>query len=262
MSLVSDALKKAQRDAALREAREKGLPEPLVTAAHPFRAKRAGARALPVTLALAAILLAAAGVYFLRFRNQDQDGGLPVKREASSGAAAEVARAAPGPPPLRAPAAPPSAASSLEPLAVAPDAVPTEGRADDPPPAAPQREPAPEAARTASAGAAPTPPTPATEVAGKPIAGGTPGTAPAAPPPAPQAQVQEGERVFVRVARLDDGTEIRLGGIAWSEVAPLAYLNGKLLGVGESVAGRRVARIDRDRVRLEGAGSALVLTLR
>jgi hypothetical protein len=66
----------------------------------------------------------------------------------------------------------------------------------------------------------------------------------------------------VRVARLADGTEVRLGGIAWSEQAPLAYLNGKLLGTGESVAGLRVARIDRDRVRLEGAGTTVVLTLR
>jgi hypothetical protein len=61
---------------------------------------------------------------------------------------------------------------------------------------------------------------------------------------------------------LADGTVIRLGGIAWSEEAPLAYLNGKLYVRGESVAGLRVERIERERVLLVGAdGRRLVLTL-
>jgi hypothetical protein len=66
----------------------------------------------------------------------------------------------------------------------------------------------------------------------------------------------------VREAALADGTRIRLGGIAWSEAAPLAYLNGRLVGVGESVAGFRVARIERERVVLERAGERLTVALR
>jgi hypothetical protein len=67
----------------------------------------------------------------------------------------------------------------------------------------------------------------------------------------------------VRVARLEDGTELALGGVAWSESAPLAYLNGKLLGVGESAAGFRIVGIERERVRLAGPGGReLVIALR
>jgi len=51
---------------------------------------------------------------------------------------------------------------------------------------------------------------------------------------------------------LGRGRAIRLGGIAWSEAAPLAYLNGRLVGVGEYVEGYRVVAIERDLVRFDG----------
>ncbi|KAB2951499.1 MAG: hypothetical protein F9K18_14500 [Thermoanaerobaculia bacterium] len=66
----------------------------------------------------------------------------------------------------------------------------------------------------------------------------------------------------MRTATLDGGAEIRLGGIAWSSVAPLAYLNGQLLSVGESVSGWRVERIERERVVLAGDGGRIVIALR
>ena len=61
---------------------------------------------------------------------------------------------------------------------------------------------------------------------------------------------------------LASGAEIRLGGIAWSETAPLAYLNGKLLRIGESATGARVERIERDRVVLAAPEGRIVITLR
>ena len=97
------------------------------------------------------------------------------------------------------------------------------------------------------------------EASGRPTAAPARAATPAAPPSAGSA----GEATsYVRKASLADGVEIRLGGIAWSDVTPLAYLNGKLLGVGESVAGWRVARIERERVRLERGGEKLTLSLR
>ena len=67
---------------------------------------------------------------------------------------------------------------------------------------------------------------------------------------------------FRRRTTLADGTAIELGGIAWSEEAPLAYLNGKLYVKGERVAGMRLERIERERVLLVGAdGARLFLTL-
>jgi hypothetical protein len=67
---------------------------------------------------------------------------------------------------------------------------------------------------------------------------------------------------FVREATLADGTRLRLGGIAYSDAAPLAYLNGKLLGVGEPLESCRVARIERASVRLDCGGTPIVLTLK
>lgn len=83
---------------------------------------------------------------------------------------------------------------------------------------------------------------------------------PAVPPPA--AAAEGGAASFVREATLADGTRIHLGGIAYSDAAPLAYLNGRLLGVGEHVESCRVARIERGRVSLDCGGRATILTLR
>lgn len=66
----------------------------------------------------------------------------------------------------------------------------------------------------------------------------------------------------MREATLADGTRLHLGGIAYSEAAPLAYLNGRLVGVGEHVEDCRVARIGRGRVALECAGTTVVLNLK
>ena len=77
---------------------------------------------------------------------------------------------------------------------------------------------------------------------------------PVAPGPEPAS--------FVREATLADGTSLRLGGIAYSDAAPLAYLNGKLVGVGERVESCRVERIERGGVALACPGAPVVLTLK
>lgn len=76
------------------------------------------------------------------------------------------------------------------------------------------------------------------------------------------AAAEGGAASFVREATLADGTRIHLGGIAYSDAAPLAYLNGRLLGVGEHVESCRVARIERGQVRLDCGGRTTILTLR
>ncbi len=59
-----------------------------------------------------------------------------------------------------------------------------------------------------------------------------------------------------------EGAAIRLGGIAFSEVAPLAYLNGKMIGVGERVEDWTVRAIRRGEVELGRGDEQIVLTLR
>lgn len=248
MSLVSDALKKAQREAALREASAKGLPEPLVSAAQPYRARRRnGLR--PVWIALGAVVLLAAGSFVaLRLARPPAgpEGAAASAPAPPSAAVQERVPATSAEAPQIGEAAPGTAATSE------PNAVPwtsNEGRTA--------------ALRTAEAiRPEPRPDPPSVEDTDRPGEDLRSGTASALSPPAPEAHPVSEERVFGREANLGNGLVFKLGGIAWSEVAPLAYLNGRLAGIGESVSGWRVERIERERVTLAGPSGRIVLSLR
>jgi hypothetical protein len=191
---------------------------------------------VPVGVSLAAGLLAlgAGSVYFV------SDSGVEKPRD-EKGAEKEPARAVES---GVGPAA--SAQPAASPLPV-PAAAPPEAESPAPAPADDST------VDNAEAAAAPTaPPSGPSEVPAPPTSAVT----------APVSASAQREATFVRSAPLPSGAEIRLGGIAWSETAPLAYLNGKLLGVGESTAGARVERIERDRVVLTGPEGRIVITLR
>ncbi|HSM14615.1 MAG TPA: hypothetical protein VLA66_11165 [Thermoanaerobaculia bacterium] len=241
MSLVSDALKKAQREAAAREAREKGLPEQLVTSSQPYRARRSGGG----TLALAVTAALAAGAAIAWF--------LLARPAAGPGSAATHV-----PPPPATTADDPAPTATAEAPIEENGEAPPAGSAQGPAPASAASAP-PEAAAPASPDAAAGSP-PSLENEERVAAPAPSGAAPAPSPAAPKAQ--PAEREFVREAQLDDGVVVRLGGIAWSDVAPLAYLNGRLLGVGESVSGWTIERIERDGVRLSGTGGTIRIALR
>lgn len=281
MSLVSEALKKAQREAAARDAREKGLPPPLhAPATQPFRAKRKRGPGPAAALAIAALLVAAGlGVLFWNRAGQSaattptgREEKAPDKGETTPGASA--ARAQPGVDPAPAAAAPAARET-------APSAAPASGGAGGvagasaaaPPaalPAAAASAPVPVATPDGTAtGAAPATPSMEAFQSTSTTAAATPSpasrqVAAAAPPavPPPAAAAKGGPESFVRDATLADGRRIHLGGIAYSEAAPLAYLNGRLVGVGERVEDCRVARIERGRVALDCAGITVVLNLK
>jgi hypothetical protein len=67
---------------------------------------------------------------------------------------------------------------------------------------------------------------------------------------------------YLRRVDFPDGSKLELGGIVYSETSPFAYLNGRLVGVGEFVEGRRIDRIERDRVHLSGDAGAITLRLK
>ena len=69
-------------------------------------------------------------------------------------------------------------------------------------------------------------------------------------------------RDYVRSVDLPDGSKLTLGGIAYSETAPFAYLNGKLLKVGEGTAGYTLVKIDRELVVVRGALGDLTIRLK
>jgi hypothetical protein len=56
--------------------------------------------------------------------------------------------------------------------------------------------------------------------------------------------------------------ELHLDGIVASATNPVAVVNGRLLGLGESIEGYRITRIDGAEVELERDGAKRVLKLR
>lgn len=66
---------------------------------------------------------------------------------------------------------------------------------------------------------------------------------------------------FVGKVELEGGGEIELGGIAWSESAPAAMLNGSLLKVGGEILGLQVVSIAPRTVTLAGQGQRIALQL-
>lgn len=207
MSLVSEALKKAEREGAAREAREKGLPAPLETPTQPYRARRGqrpGHKLIPLFVLLGGAAAVAIAVFLAR---------PATEREAAQPFSTDV------PPPAT---APPSAS---EPIPTTEPPLPLPRTTSS----SPSREP------SASEPARP---------------------APSAPP------ARAGAREYVRRVELSDGTKLELGGIAYSEAAPFAYLNGKLLAVGERTAGYTLLRIERDRVVVRGETGDLTIRLK
>jgi hypothetical protein len=79
--------------------------------------------------------------------------------------------------------------------------------------------------------------------------------------PAPEVAALEDGKSYSRSVPLQEGGQITLSGIAYSETNPVAVLNGKVVSPGELVSGFTVSRIEIDRVELKGHGVAIVLLL-
>ena len=248
MSLVSEALKKAEREAAAREAREKGQPAPFEVPLQPYRSRlratRGGARGwLFVALGGAATI----GLLAVLWWSRPQEAPARQERLAPSGpvATSHQPRASEG---LSSPTAP--AAAGLTAAASAQAA-------------------APPSASEPAATPLPTPPLPKTTLtapqpqpsASEPALPKAAAAAAARSSPAAESTViAPGD--YLRRVDFPDGSKLELGGIVYSETSPFAYLNGRLVGVGEFVEGRRIDRIERDRVHLSGDAGAITLRLK
>jgi len=224
VSLVREALAKAEREAAARAARERGLPPGRADLAQPYRAPRR--RRWPWAAGLVVAALAGAGVAYLLAGSRDAAPPDVSGRNEASPPTATSARPGDG---HVSPAEPPVAAGSSS--SVSPIDVAGSGEAEAQPPAT--------AGSAVPIAAAAPMPAAATE------------TDPAAP-----------TGTHVREVALGGGRVLRLGGIAWSETAPVAYLNGRLRGVGEVVEGWEITAIARDRVALAAGARRVEITLR
>jgi len=246
MSLVREALDKAEREAAARAARERGLPEKLSAAGQPYRAPRARLRAAPILALLLGVAALGAG------------GAFVVQSGLLSGTPSSVSKSGATPPEV---AAPPAAEQKMALKGSEGQTPSPEADSETTASALPEREgtfgePGGSANETPTPAEAP-PSLQTKLVAGEASAGQRP------PQKLEKKQGSPEPERFVREALLDGGaTRVELGGIAWSEAAPLAYLNGKLRGVGESVAGLEIRSIEREQVVLSTRDRTIVLALR
>ena len=259
MSLVSEALKKAEREAVAREAREKGLPSPLETPLQPYRARRRRRDSFgaPYLLPILAILGTAAAVVIAvllarpEAERKASVKGATVEASGPASVPASDVTSAPGtalaePAPTTFASAARAPSATTVPMRSAPSA--SESNAGQEP-----RVPLPKTA------AKPPPTSPSVSEPQTPKLPAVP--APLAPTaPTPPAGRVSGD--YLRRVDLPDGTRLELGGIVYSEAAPFAYLNGRLVGVGEFVEGFRIDRIERERVLLSGDAGALTIRLK
>ena len=75
-------------------------------------------------------------------------------------------------------------------------------------------------------------------------------------------QMAPAQETFEREFTLGDGTRVELGGIAWSNTGPYALVNGRVMGVGEFVAGLAIESIHPTYILLKGGGRRVQLTVR
>jgi hypothetical protein len=225
MSLIDDALRRAQEEAARQDEAHRLARRPWIAPQPPRRRGRAG-RFAAIGIAFA---LAAGSVWFLARR------AAPVPPRALSPAPRPAHGPAAAPGPSVVPAEP--AKPALENVEVAP---PVAAR------------PAPERPKTNRA-----------VPEGDPVSKRSPGEQPA-PPPAPArpprpSPIPDG-KTFVRTVNLPGEEAIELDGIVFSETSPVAVIGGHLLGPGSWVGDFEIVKIEENRVTLRGRGVTIFLT--
>lgn len=263
MSLINDALRKARKEAAERDADERGVTY------RPPRAHLPTERSWLPALAgvVLGAVLAAAAFWLLIPRSSTDEASTPPPTETRS----EAAVSPPEPPPAE-------PATTSEPAAVPPASAP---RPSEPPPSEPPPSKPPGAGEVTeeetpevpivetiepAEDATPGEPTeeppeePTEEPAEGPTAAPTPGTEDVQRVKAPEQVGQVDEATYVLEATVD-GVALRLDFIVWG-ASPFAQINGRQVSVGQSVEGFLVRDITREEVTLEGAGGPFTLRIR
>jgi len=231
MSLIDEALRRARQQAASQEAvrrDERYRQVPIL----PPMASRKSRSIQPgwIAAAVAVCIVAGIGIGILVAGRGAGEAPPPVPEE--------TARPVETPPlPEAVPAVP-----RIEPVS---SPVPASTPTPAPQPKEPPRQEIPASA------AAPLNPPPALDAA------------PAAPAPEILPESAEPEiRTYVREVPLPDGGTLRLNGIAFSPTLPVALLNDRVLGKGESYQGFTITDIQAGLVELRGNGMIVRVSLK
>ncbi len=224
MSLIDEALKRAELEAARRDGL-KGGAYPWVPEHTPRRRRR---WAVVAAVVIAAGIVAG-GVVFLSRRPAPVQG--PESKVQSSPPTQELQTVVVAPPPRGQPDRVPAAEQGTT-------SVKGSGEVKRPAP-----KPQAEAARARTAPDAE--PRPA-----------------AAPADGKAARAAADAKTYVGEVTAPDGAKIELGGIVYSESNPVALINGKVLGPGAMVEEFTIVSIQPDRVELRGRGITMFLALK
>ncbi len=277
MSLISEALKKARQEAARQDSAQRGLPYAVGSSEAPARRGLLGP--LVAGLGAGAVVVVALGLaaYFGHWGPWKERRGAEVEVAQTGGQIAQgvppgsapLGSAPSGPPaPLPGVGEPPPPASAIRDDQLSPLPPALSQEAATAPPVASPAPPRPGAAPPPSPVPQPSPPAPGsaprllpgTAGAGEaPPAAGAPAEAPAPPSSTPPAEADE--KVYTGELPVPGGGVLHLNGVAFS-ASPVAVIDGKVMGPGEVVQGFTIVEIQRGRVRLQGHGMSVVVTVR
>ena len=235
MSLIDEALKRAEMEAARRDG--------LRTGASPWVMENRTRRRRGWMIAAAAVVLAAAGgaAYWFLARGGAGEQSRPVASKAASIATTPVPESKIDMRTVEV-APPPPVVKPREPGRRDTEAKPATNAAREEP--AVSRHVSPAATRPAA---------PASEA--------KPATAPAAAEAKSTRGLANG-RTYVGEVSVPDAGKITLEGIVWSETNPIALVNGKVLPPGGVVEEFTIVSIQPDRVELKGRGITIYLALK
>lgn len=246
MSLIDEALRRARQQAASQDAARRDEQYRRVPVLPPMASRRdRSARPALIAAAVAVCVVAGIGIGVLlgRGAGEDRTTAAPVA-PLETAPPAETPRPAivveetpePAPVPVPAPTPTPAFAPERQPEEPPRQELPiSEAEPVSPPPAL-DATPAPEPAA--------------------PLAPLAPETTPEPEPAAPEI------RTYVREVPLPDGGTLRLNGIAYSATKPVALIDDRVLGKGESYQGFLVADIQAGMVELQGHGMTVRVSLK
>ncbi len=225
MSLIDEALKRAELEAARRDGLRGGT-YPWVPEQMPRRRRRWIAAAIA---AVCVVVAAAGALWVLRRPAAPAAPVQSPKAKVQRSPAGELETVEVPPPP----AGRPSLSTAREKEASAAGSAKESGPPGSPRDAARLRNTPPAEPRTANA--------PAQEKSGRGLA--------------------DGKTYFGEVS-VPDGAKIELGGIVFSESNPVALINDRVMGPGASVGEFTIVSIQPDRVEMKGRGITIFLALK
>ncbi len=250
MSLIDEALKRARQEASRQEAAEREKRYARVPVYVP-QARRSRPWLLPVVVT---VCLAAGVAGGLLFRSPHPTVPSAVNPPAPTPTVTPESTE-----PKKPTAEKPAEKAVVEKPVIEEQSEPTSPEASAPIPLPKPAPPKPVAEPTPSPVVAlpqpaPSPPSPPpSPVVALPQPSPTPAPAPSAPP----ADIHS----YVREVPVGDGSTIRLNGIAFS-AQPVALFGDKVVAPGESISGFTVVAIEAQRVKLQGPGGTVYVTLK